>query len=421
MTIGCLCCNAQIFDMLNSDIYRGRVKLVSEFMERFNGDEKNPYIDPNADEIDKINLCQLFNIDFILKNRSENEPKAFQFVDSVLNHDVKLHYSNPDWYAKTTCIATFKGKEVKFDLFLVVEPRGNDMYKWVIADVDGDIFDLKPSKSSDQIMLLPNEHESNFMRLYSITNGKDDLITLYSISDNNTERLTVFNTLVYYGLLNIEYIDDVEFTFLQVPGYLFTIREFERESTNSGWLIDSWFPISNEEKSLMLEKLYGGCYAELILKRNNLNMVNSIDEPVQEINALQMVETFVKSLSKYIEDRDISNLDTIENLVKGRYSFRISDNISDNLANFFRGKSAKSYTLENLINWLGHPKSQIKSITANNIKIVDNDIIKSKFAENFSLVECDISTTGDLEIQEHVIFFIYQNQIAAIKIISNCI
>ncbi len=421
MTIGCLCCNAQVFDMLNSDLYRGRVKLVSEFMERFNGDEKNPYIDPNADEIDKINLCQLFNIDLILKNRSENEPKAFQFVDSVLNHDVKLYYSNPDWFAKTTCIATFKGKEVKFDLFLVVEPRGNDMYKWVIADVDGDIFDLKPSKSSDQIMLLPNEHESNFMRLYSITNGKDDLITLYSISDNNTDRLTVFNTLVYYGLLNIEYIDDVEFTFLQVPGYVFTIREFERESTNSGWLIDSWLPISNEEKSLMLEKLYGGCYAELILKRNNLNMVNSIEEPEQEINALQMVETFVTSLSNYIEDRDISNLDTIENLVKGRYSFRISDDICKNLARFFKYKSAESYTLEYLITWLGNTKSPIKSISANNIKIVDNDIIKSKFAEKISLVECDISTTGDLEIQEHVIFFIYQNQIAAIRIISDCI
>lgn len=38
---GCLCMNAQVFDMLNSDLYRGRVKLVSEFMKRFNGEEKN--------------------------------------------------------------------------------------------------------------------------------------------------------------------------------------------------------------------------------------------------------------------------------------------------------------------------------------------------------------------------------------------
>lgn len=46
------------------------------------------------------------------------------------------------------------------------------MYKWVISDVEGDIFDLAPSRSSNKILLLPNEHESNFMRLNSITSER---------------------------------------------------------------------------------------------------------------------------------------------------------------------------------------------------------------------------------------------------------
>lgn len=75
--VGYLSCNAQIFDMLNSDLYHGRVKLVSEFMQRFNGEEKNPYIDPKATDVEKINLCQLFDIESIIKNRPEVEPKAF--------------------------------------------------------------------------------------------------------------------------------------------------------------------------------------------------------------------------------------------------------------------------------------------------------------------------------------------------------
>lgn len=115
---GCLCMNAQVFDMLNSDLYRGRVKLVSEFMKRFNGEKKNPYIDPTATEIDKINLCRLFDADFILKNRADIEPKAFQFVDSVLNNNVKINYEDPDWFAKASCVATFKGKEITFDIYL---------------------------------------------------------------------------------------------------------------------------------------------------------------------------------------------------------------------------------------------------------------------------------------------------------------
>ena len=195
---GCLCMNAQVFDMLNSDLYRGRVKLVSEFMKRFNGEEKNPYIDTTATEIDKINLCRLFDADFILKNRADIEPKAFQFVDSVLNNNVKINYEDPDWFAKASCVATFKGKEITFDIYLTVEQRGKDMYKWVISDVKGEIFNLKPSRESEKIMLLPNEHESNFMRLNSITSEKDDYITLYSSRTSSVDRLTVFNTLIYY-------------------------------------------------------------------------------------------------------------------------------------------------------------------------------------------------------------------------------
>ena len=83
-------CNAQIFDMLNSELYHSRVKLVSEFMRRFNGVEMNPYIDPNIADVEKINLCQLFDIEYILKDRQIVEPKAFQFIDSVLQNNVKI-------------------------------------------------------------------------------------------------------------------------------------------------------------------------------------------------------------------------------------------------------------------------------------------------------------------------------------------
>ena len=49
LAIGTFSVNAQVLDMLDSDIYQGRVKLVSEFMKRFNGEEKNPYIDSTAE------------------------------------------------------------------------------------------------------------------------------------------------------------------------------------------------------------------------------------------------------------------------------------------------------------------------------------------------------------------------------------
>ena len=415
--IGYLSSNAQIFDMLNSDLYHGRVKLVSEFMQRFNGEEKNPYIDPSSAEVDKINLCQLFDIEYILKNRQAVEPKVFQFIDSVLNNNVKLHYSDPDWFAKVKCVGSFKGKEVTFSMYLTVEPRGKDMYKWVIGDVEGKIFDLAPSRESDKIMLLPNEHESNFMRLNSITSEKDDYITLYSTNSLPHNRLTVFNTLVYYGYLNIDYVSDIEYTFLQVPGYSFTIKEYERESTNSGWLISDWSETSKSDKEALLQRLYHGNYSSRNVDLNDVKSSgNSTLKDVGE--AINMVESFIQCLNKYITDK--SSIKDINNAVKGRYTFIISDELCNQLSKFYKTKVQKSYKLDTLLGWLGKPNCPIKSITISNPEQFDNENIRPDYANGYTLIKCELTTTGDIQVKEEVVFFIYEEQIAGVKFIMDC-
>lgn len=418
-TLGYLSCNAQIFDMLNSDHYHGRVKLVSEFMQRFNGEEKNPYIDPNATDVEKINLCQLFDIEYFIKNRPEVEPKAFQFIDSVMQNNVKIHYSDAEWYAKVKCVGTFKGKEVTFPMYLTVEPRGKDMYKWVIADVEGKIFDLTPSRTSDKIMLLPNEHESNFMRLNSITSEKDDYITLYSSKNENENenRLTVFNTLVYYGYLNVDYVTDIEYTFLQVPGYTFTIKEYERESTNSGWLIKDWCEISNPDKETLLQRIYKGKYFARVLKESD-NTLSSTEPQIDATTAIDRVKQFVEYLNDYITNK--SSISEINNAVKGRYTFIISDELCNQLSKLYKTKTQKSYRLETLLGWLGNPNLPIKSIQISNPELFVNENIRTDYSNGYTLIKCELSTTGDLQIKEQIVFFIYENQIAGVKFISDC-
>lgn len=417
LTIGYLSCNAQIFDMLNSDLYRGRVKLVSEFMQRFNGEEKNPYIDPNASEIEKINLCQLFDAEYILKNRQTVEPKAFQFIDSILQNNVKIHYNDAEWFAKVKCFGLFKGKEVTFNMYLTVEPRGKDMYKWVIADVDGKIFNLSPSRESDKIMLLPNEHESNFMRLNSITSEKDDYITLYSSESLKQDRLTVFNTLVYYGFLNIDYVSDIEYTFLQVPGYTFTIKEFERESTNSGWLVSEWSEISDADKEAILQRLYHGSYST---RRANTIGSNESQGAVKRdaTKAINLVQSFVGDLNKYLTNK--SNINDIKEAVKGRYTFIISDEICNQLSKFYKTKHQKSYKLETFLGWLSKPNCPIKSITISNLELFDNEYVRPDYANGYTLIKGELVTIGDFQIKEEVVFFVYEDQVAGVKFVTDC-
>lgn len=420
MFIEYLCINAQIFDDMNSPLYKGRVKLVSEFMKRFNREKFPPLVDPNSNEIDKISICQLFDSEFILRNRNINEPMAFQFVDSVLSNNIKLSYTDNNWYAKTTCFGTFKGNEVSFDMYLVVEPRENEMFKWVIADVDGTIFELNPSRISDKIMLLPNEHETDFMRLNTITSEKDDFITLYSSKTNTVNRLTVFNTLVYYGYLNIEYVLEPEYVFFQVPGYVFTVKHFERESTNAGWLISSWERVSKDEKSNLLNKVYNGKYDSLPTITNMIKKI-SLTETEKEKQASGMVNSFVKYLNNYVTNKNESTLDSINNYVKGRYTFIISDILSNELAKHFNSKISKSYRLDSFTGWLEKIKpQQITKIYCNNVQPFHNEFLNPKYADGYTLISCDLITEGEISVMEQVIFFIFENQIAGIKLISEC-
>lgn len=414
--IAVLCCNAQILDALNSKLYYGRVKLVSEFMQRFNREEKSPYVDSTAHEVEKKNLCQLFDIEQILKNREIAEPQVFEFIDSTLTNDIKLRYSDAEWFAKVKCVGTINGAETTFSIYLTVESRGNDMYKWVINDVEGKIFDLTPSRESDKIMFLPNEHESNFMRLNSITSEKDDYITLYSSNCLDNNRLTVFNTLIYYNCLNIDYVSDIEYTFLQVPGYIFTIKEFERESTNSGWLIKEWHKISNAEKESLLQRIYNGKYSPGAPKETKV--LSSTSTQQTDTAAIAKVKLFVKYLNNYITNKSSSN--DILNLVKGRYRFIISDGISYQLCKYYKNKVQKSYRIDALLSWLGNENSPIRSIHVLNPEIFEDENIRPEYQNGYTLIKCELSTKGDLQITEHVVFFIYGDQIAGVKFISDC-
>ena len=164
-------------NMLNQELYRTRVKLVDEFISRFNGEEMRPDLKGNAENLNKTNLLLLFNSKLF---KSKNDPtfaKAQEMVDTILANDIKIHHSDTAWVAKAQCHGRFKGKDVEFVMYLTVEQRGEDMYKWVIAKVEGEIFKLTPSVKSSKIMLSPDAHETNFMALRRVTTEKGDYIT----------------------------------------------------------------------------------------------------------------------------------------------------------------------------------------------------------------------------------------------------
>lgn len=248
--------HAQIAPSLNEEQFRASINLVDEFIARFNGEKDKPGTNKNDKNYETNRILLLFNGKMFKSFKDSLFIEAKMFADSVARNNVKMSYSDTTWVAKAKCKGKLKGKAIDFDLFLTVEKREELMYKWVITKAAGNAFALNPSRQATKAMLMPNEHEINFMSLYRITTEKDDYITYYANKNFDVDETSVFFSLVYNGLLDIEYVSELQFVFLQVPGYKFTIKHFERETNNSGWLIDSFEKVSDKEKEDYLNYIY---------------------------------------------------------------------------------------------------------------------------------------------------------------------
>lgn len=243
-------------DSLMKALYQCRVKLVDEFFDRFNGKEGRADIKSEDVNYRTKNLLLLFDGQLFQSAQDSIFKEAQNMVKTIMTHDTQINYSDTTWIAKAECQALFKGKPTLITLYLNVEKRKEDMYKWVINRAEGDILRLSPSLQSDNIMLMPDDHETNFMSLHRITTEKDDYITLYGQKGLCINETSVFYSYIYNGLLDIDHVSDLEFVFLQVPGYIFTIKQIERDTYNSGWLIHSFQKTSNAEKELFLNSIY---------------------------------------------------------------------------------------------------------------------------------------------------------------------
>ena len=238
------------------NLYLAEVKQVDEFIDRFNCKKFHIDIDTAKSEHNENNILALFNQEQFMNATDSLRAETTKFIKTVVDGGVKIHYEDTLWFAKAPCYGKFRGKDVDFTLWLNVEHRSEDMYKWVVARAEGDLFQLPPSRTSDRIMILPGDHETNFMSLKDITTQKLDYITNYKQKYFDLDETSVFYSLVYYGLLGIDYVKDLEFWFYQVPGYVFHIKYFNRETRNSGWLIDKVEKVSDEEKKEFLTQIY---------------------------------------------------------------------------------------------------------------------------------------------------------------------
>lgn len=208
------------------------VKLIDEFILRFNLKELLIQPDQSA-QYERDNRMLLFDKDYYLAN----EEYLSHFLDAIEKQHTSLSFYDSTWYAIAECNVTMQGKKDKLTLVLRTEQVKDDLYKWSIIDARGKLLELTPKTTSDKLRMLPTDNEVNFIALQSVTTTNAPNITLYNIKTHVNDRLSVFNSLVYYKLLKVDNVQKLTYCFTQVKGYKFFVTNFAREADNAGWLI----------------------------------------------------------------------------------------------------------------------------------------------------------------------------------------
>ncbi len=240
-------------------IQNARVGLVDEFLKRFNGDTSHPDVSP-LDSLARIsNILYLINPPQNIENKDSLYNEAVEFAGTVIKDSVRLNFSDSIWIARAKCIGTIEKAQVSFNVYLNVEHRKDDMYKWAISRVEGDCFDVTPSNANSTIMLYPDDHETKFISLGRMTNEQPFNVARFMSRGSEYDATSVFMYLVKSNKLKIDYVDELEFIFTQVPGYLFSIKYYERESSKSGWLINEFSKVSTKDKTDFLRLMNIEC------------------------------------------------------------------------------------------------------------------------------------------------------------------
>ena len=110
------------------------------------------------------------------------------------------------------------------------------MVKWVISSVKGEFFNFLKNDSTYVRFIPPSSNETDFMNLKRALEDVNYL-QYYTSKDYKPDYLTLFYYMLNSDLVKFDYVEEVNYSIIDLPGWCFRVKEFNRNEMNSGWLI----------------------------------------------------------------------------------------------------------------------------------------------------------------------------------------
>ncbi|MDA3824150.1 MAG: hypothetical protein PF450_16275 [Bacteroidales bacterium] len=234
------------YSIADEDVFKFRVKQLSEFVDIFNNYFDYESRDISAEEAQQLTrqtlLYSLFDMSDgrLIKDSEtyspEYEARAKSFVSNVVDEDLYMTSSSENIYASASATGFYGKKAVHFNIILQQEIVGKDMLKWVVCDIEADFLDFLLKDTINLRFLPPSSDELDFIELRRALNDVDYL-DQYANRDYTYDPLSVFFYLLNNNELKIETVPEVNYRILDIPGWDIELTDFNRNSKNSGWLI----------------------------------------------------------------------------------------------------------------------------------------------------------------------------------------
>lgn len=256
-----LCCTSargQQIDFLSEENFVFKVKQIDEFIERFNNARTTPirrYVRENY-AVDSLSHTSLLVSLFNQEDTDWHEEDIRAFVADVTRGGTAplLDFYDGEWYAELDCTGQYQGREETFTLVLSLEvlQRGRGA-KWVINGVSADFLGLGYDTDYRRT-LNPASHDTDFINLITALQDTTNFRNYLSSRTQPSQLLLFFDELCE-GNLVFKHVNQITYHFMQIDNWIFKVRDFNRDTSNSGWLISELLRVTNAQKLQYQEKM----------------------------------------------------------------------------------------------------------------------------------------------------------------------
>jgi len=228
-----LLCSAQEdpFDAFLKGKIKFEVKQLGQFFERFNMTDTVPLISGKTPSkyTNVLSLCDMRN------KHLTNDSAVLNFAAEMQRTGQKLGYHDSNWFATANAVFSINGSKKEIPVTLKYIKNKGLGYSWIIIGANLDALGTELKKSNTK-SITPMNNEINFIDLSKALERKKEIAS-YTDDEFNPDYLSVFLYLVESGNMSFLHINKVVYHFLNLPGWIFTVENFNRMDYNSGWLI----------------------------------------------------------------------------------------------------------------------------------------------------------------------------------------